>query len=114
MDWSRAGLLAWLAGVLQTLTPPALGVLSLHRLERSARRETASSWLDLPGELLTRLGFNRRVALLKAAQRRMPMTWGVLHPKVLLLEESREWPPDRCGVVLLHEMVHAQRCEPFS
>ena len=114
MDWSRAGLLAWLAGVLRTLTPPALGVLSLHRLERSARRETASSWLDLPGELLTRLGFNRRVALLKAAQRRMPMTWGVLHPKVLLLEESREWPPDRCGVVLLHELVHAQRCEPFS
>jgi beta-lactamase regulating signal transducer with metallopeptidase domain len=52
--------------------------------------------------------------LLKAAQRRMPMTWGVLHPKVLLLEESREWPPDRCGVVLLHELVHAQRCEPFS
>ena len=114
MDWSRAGLLAWLAGVLQTLTPPALGVLNLHRLERSARRETASSWLDLPGKLLTRLGFNCRVALLKAAQRRMPMTWGVLHPKVLLLEESREWPPDRCGVVLLHELVHAQRCEPFS
>ena len=88
--------------------------MSLHRLERSARRETAPSWLDLLGKLLTRLGFNRRVALLKAAQRRMPMTRGVLRPKVLLPEESCEWPPDRCGVVLLHEMVHAQRCEPFS
>ena len=114
MDWSRAGLLAWLAGVLPALTPPVLGVLSLHRLERSARRETAPSWLDLLGKLLTRLGFNRRVALLKAAQRRMPMTRCVLRPKVLLPEESCEWPPDRCGVVLLHEMVHAQRCEPFS
>jgi len=111
MDWSRAGLLAWLAGVLLALAPAVLGVLSLHRLERASRRETAASWLDLLAQLCTRLGFQRRVVLLKAAQRRMPMTWGVLRPKVLLPEESREWPPARRGVVLLHELAHAKRCD---
>jgi beta-lactamase regulating signal transducer with metallopeptidase domain len=105
----RAGLLAWLAGVVLALTPVVLGVLSLHRLERAARRETAAAWLDLLDQLLTRLGFQRRVVLLKAAQRRMPMTWGVLRPKVLLPEESGGWPEERRGAVLLHELAHAKR-----
>jgi beta-lactamase regulating signal transducer with metallopeptidase domain len=111
MDGWRAGLLAWLAGVLLALAPVILGVFSLRRLERAARRETASSWLDLLRQLLTRLGCKRRVVLLKAAQRRMPMTWGVLRPKVLLPEESQEWPEERRGVVLLHELAHAKRCD---
>jgi len=111
MDGWRLGSLAWLAGVLVALTPAVLGVFSLRRLERAARRETAASWLDLLAQLLTRHGFKRRVVLLKAARRRMPMTWGVLRPKVLLPEESREWPPGRRGVVLLHELAHAKRCD---
>ena len=37
------------------------------------------------------------------------MTWGVLYPKVLLPEESEQWPEDRRSVVLLHELAHAQR-----
>jgi beta-lactamase regulating signal transducer with metallopeptidase domain/Leucine-rich repeat (LRR) protein len=105
----RAGLLLWLAGVVLALTPVVLGVLSLRRLERAARRETAAAWLDLLDQLLTRLGFQRRVVLLKAAQRRMPMTWGVLCPKVLLPEESGGWPEERRGAVLLHELAHAKR-----
>jgi beta-lactamase regulating signal transducer with metallopeptidase domain len=108
--WS-AGLAAWVAGVLLGLAPIVLGVASLHRLERGSRRETAASWLDLLRQLLTRLRFQRRVVLLKAERRRMPMTWGVWRPKVLLPEESGEWPADRRGVVLLHELAHAKRCD---
>ena len=111
MDAWSAGLLAWLAGVLLALAPVVLGLFSLHRLERASRRETAASWLDLLRQLLTRLGCKRRVVLLKAARRRMPMTWGVLRPKVLLPEESQQWPPERRGVVLLHELAHAKRCD---
>ena len=103
------GFLAWLAGVLLALVPVVLGIFSLHRLGRTSRRETAASWLELLHRLLLRLGFKRRVVLLKTAQRRMPMTWGVLYPKVLLPEESEQWPEDRRSVVLLHELAHAQR-----
>jgi beta-lactamase regulating signal transducer with metallopeptidase domain len=109
LDVWRAGFLAWLAGVLLALTPVALGLFSLRRLERASWRETSESWLDLLARLLTRLGFRRRVVLLTAPRRRMPMTWGVLRPKVLLPEESRQWPDDRRGVVLLHELAHAKR-----
>ena len=109
INYWHAGFLVWLAGVLLALVPVVLGLFSLHSLGRRARRETAASWLELLRHLLARLGFKRRVALLKTAQRRMPMTWGVLYPKVLLPEESHQWPEVRRSVVLLHELAHAQR-----
>ncbi len=111
LDWLRAGLSVWLAGVMFALAPAVLGWLSLCRLERASRRETAAPWLDLLGRMVGRLGFKRRVVLLKTARRRVPMTWGVLRPKVLLPEESQQWPEERRGVVLLHELAHVQRCD---
>jgi len=106
--WS-IGLYLWLAGVLVSLTPTVLGLISLYRLERAARRETAASWLELLGRWLVKLGFKRRIHLLKTERRRMPMTWGVVRPKVLLPEEAEQWPAERRSVVLLHELAHAQR-----
>jgi beta-lactamase regulating signal transducer with metallopeptidase domain/Leucine-rich repeat (LRR) protein len=105
----RTAYFAWLAGVLLALVPVVLGMFSLHRLGRKSRRETAASWLELLRHMLLRLGFKRRVVLLKTVRRRMPMTWGILHPKVLLPEESNQWPEDRRSAVLLHELAHAQR-----
>jgi beta-lactamase regulating signal transducer with metallopeptidase domain/Leucine-rich repeat (LRR) protein len=109
INFLGVGFLAWMAGVLLALVPVVLGIVSLHRLGRTSRCETAESWLELLRHLLMRLGFKRRVVLLQTAQRRMPMTWGVLRPKVLLPEESDQWPEDRRSVVLLHELAHAQR-----
>ena len=91
------------------LLPVGLGLFSLWRLERGSRRETASSWLKLLRNLVARLNLRRIVALLKTDRRRMPMTWGVLRPKLLLPEQSHEWPEERRRVVMLHELAHAKR-----
>ena len=95
--------------MLLALVPTALGRFSLWRLERASRRETAVSWLELLRSLLARLKFNRAVDLLKTNRRRMPMTWGVIRPKLLLPEASQEWTEERRRVVLLHELAHAKR-----
>ncbi|MCX6927880.1 MAG: M56 family metallopeptidase, partial [Verrucomicrobia bacterium] len=100
---------AWLIGVSLALLPTAGGMFSLWRLERRSRHETSFTWLDLLRQLLAGLGLNRPVRLLKSARRRMPMTWGVWRPRVLLPEESESWPAERRRVVLLHELAHAKR-----
>jgi hypothetical protein len=56
-----------------------------------------------------RLNFRRAVALLKTDRRRMPMTWGIFRPKLLLPDESEQWTEDRRHVVVLHELAHAKR-----
>ena len=102
-------LAAWLAGFALVFLRTAVGVAGLWRLERGSRLETALSWLDLLRRLASGLGLRRRVALLKSHRRRMPMTWGVMRPRLLLPEVSEAWPEERRRVVLLHELAHAWR-----
>lgn len=103
------GFVAWMIGSALALLPALLGMISLWHLGRGARRETASSWLELLGRLLACLRIRRRVELLRSSRRPMPMTWGVVHPKLLLPEEAQEWSDERRRVVLLHELAHARR-----
>ncbi|HUF63773.1 MAG TPA: M56 family metallopeptidase, partial [Verrucomicrobiales bacterium] len=108
-DLWRVGLILWISVGALALLPVVLGTFGLWRLERTARVEKGSAWLELLKRLLNRLRIRRSVVLLKSAQRRMPMTWGVLRPRLLLPEESREWTEDRRRVVMLHELAHARR-----
>jgi TonB family protein len=62
-------------------------------------------------ELRRALGIRRRVRVLESADARMPLTWGILRPVVLLPEGAREWPPARLRTVLLHELAHVARLD---
>jgi beta-lactamase regulating signal transducer with metallopeptidase domain len=102
-------LAAWLAGFAVVLLRTVTGLAGLWHLERASRLEKSLSWLELLQKLARGLGLGRPVALLKSHRRRMPMTWGVLRPRLLLPETSEAWPEERRRVVLLHELAHAWR-----
>jgi TonB family protein len=55
------------------------------------------------------LGITRRVRLLSSRAARMPLTWGILRPVVVLPPGAAEWPEPRLRAVLLHELVHVRR-----
>jgi beta-lactamase regulating signal transducer with metallopeptidase domain len=103
------GMAVWMAGFAFVLLRTLTGLASLWWLERGSRLETSSSWLELLRRLVAGLRLRRAVTLLKSHRRQMPMTWGVMRPKLLLPEESEEWPEERRRVVLLHELAHARR-----
>ena len=46
---------------------------------------------------------------MQANQRRMPMTWGLLRPKLLLPADSDRWSDERRRLVIRHELAHVER-----
>jgi beta-lactamase regulating signal transducer with metallopeptidase domain len=114
IDWAAIILFVWLGGVLITSAPALVGLVSLWRLRRGSERVSERSWLELLQECAGDLGLSRRVALLKSAQRKMPMTWGLFRPRLLLPEEAENWLGERRRVVLLHELAHVKRWDYFT
>lgn len=90
------GLLA--LAVATSRATPVRDPLTMRELER-ARRE---------------VGVGRAVRILRSARTRVPLTWGVASPVVLLPERSRGWSGERLRLVLQHELAHVRRLDALT
>jgi TonB family protein len=75
---------------------------------RAAEARHAGAMVE---ELRRGLGIRRRVRVVESAGAKMPLTWGILRPVVLLPQGTGQWPPARLRTVLLHELVHVERLD---
>jgi len=107
-------LVVWAAGVLAVLLRLATGFLGVARLARSAAPLTDPSWTALLGTLRQEAAVARPVALLRSPAETTPLTWGVLHPAILLPPSAGAWTAERRRVVLLHELAHIARRDALS
>lgn len=98
----------WLAGFVGALGLLGLRLLGLRRVGTAARPATPAL-ADRFDAARARLGVDRAVALLIGDEAAMPMTWGVVRPRVLLPAAAATWPPDQLEAVLLHELAHVRR-----
>jgi beta-lactamase regulating signal transducer with metallopeptidase domain len=101
--------LVWLVGALALLARLAAGAAQLwQRRRRSAPLDDARA-LSLGRQIAASLRLKRAVELRVLASCRVPMTWGVLRPVVLLPAEAAGWPESRLALVLRHELGHVAR-----
>jgi uncharacterized protein (TIGR03435 family) len=54
-----------------------------------------------------------RASKLTSASCAVPVTVGVLHPRIILPENSRDWPQAKLDAVLAHEGEHLRRHDPM-
>ncbi|MBW3555292.1 MAG: M56 family metallopeptidase, partial [Gemmatimonadetes bacterium] len=99
----------WLTGLLLCLAPVAAGWVAVRRLGSRSRRLEDTRVRYLATRLALRIGLRRPFRLLVGPSRIMPMTWGLVRPKVVLPPEALEWPESRLEAVLLHELAHVAR-----
>lgn len=82
----------------------AVGWVGIRRLQADAEPVDATfRWL--PSEISARLQLRRNFEMLGSADATMPMTWGILQPKILLPAEAAEWPETPRRAVILHELA---------
>jgi beta-lactamase regulating signal transducer with metallopeptidase domain len=106
--------IAWIIGTTVMLIPAAIGMLSLMRLGARSIAIQDNYWLNLCAELCRAIGLKREVVLLTSTRRAMPMTWGILRPKVLLPADADGWPAERQRLVLMHELAHVKRRDSLA
>jgi TonB family protein len=85
----------WILGFGLVLIRFAAGVLRLARITRTARE-------------------SGREGALVSDSVTSPLTWGTIHPVVLLPSYAMEWPEEKLDVVLRHERAHVERRDWLS
>jgi TonB family protein len=104
-DWRLWLMLFWAAGCTAAFAQMLAGWAIMRRARRTASPFRDA---DLPA-LLTALGIHREVDVLETRAGRMPVSFGLFRPAVLMPADAVDWDAERRRVVLLHELAHVRR-----
>lgn len=105
----RLAMGVWMAGVAIAGLRLGIGLARAGWMERRARTLTGGAAVQVRDELVRTMGIGRTVTLLEGAAGDMPLTWGVVRPRILLPRGTDAWPAARLRAVLMHELAHVRR-----
>ena len=105
--WTCIGI-AWFIGTLLVLLPLFAGLVGIWRIAKRSKRVTDGPLAVLMSELQQKLGLKRGISLLRS-EVKMPLTWGVFRPQVLIPADAENWSRDQQRAVFLHELAHIKR-----
>lgn len=104
----------WLVGGLVVALRLARCRLRLWLLLRNAAPVTKFVWRSALDQSVRRLGISRPIALLSSAALDVPVTFGIVYPRVVLPASVEEWSQARRSAVLVHEMAHVRRMDALT
>lgn len=109
--WSAGAIIGgiWFAGTAIALTIVLIGLGRLAWLASGSTEIRNGRWHELSQEMARDSRLRRRLRLLQSDHPSLLVTWGVLHPRILLPATANEWPEERVRVVLSHELAHIER-----
>lgn len=103
-------LLLWGLGTLFVVVSLLGGLARLAWISAQATPVAGADWVQTVVRICGQLGVARRVRVLECADAAsMPLTWGIVRPRILLPAGATEWSEERREVVLSHELAHIAR-----
>jgi len=111
---SKLALLLWALGSLFVLLKLLGGFARLAWLSARSTSVGGDDWAQMVVGFCKPLGIARPVQLLQCADTAsMPLTWGIVQPRILLPAGAKDWSSDRRKAVLSHELAHIARHDWF-
>jgi len=111
---SRLILLIWVLGALFVVGKLMGGLARLAWVSARSKPVVGGDWAQIALEFCKSLHIARPVQLLQCADAAsMPLTWGMLRPRILLPASAQEWSAARRRAVLSHELAHITRHDWF-
>lgn len=101
--------LVWLIGVSMIALRAAVGLIGVARLQRNAETVTDETWNETLSEMRREMGVQRHIALIRSLSVPVPMTWGLVRPRICLPADSCDWTESKQRIVLSHELAHVRR-----
>jgi beta-lactamase regulating signal transducer with metallopeptidase domain len=101
----------WLLGALLLLVRYGASSIRLRALLRCAQRLLEPEWIALEQGVSRAYNITRPVSLLTSDRVDVPITWGVVYPRVVLPTSAESWSSARRLVVLGHELAHVKRLD---
>lgn len=109
--WATALRAVWMVGAAVVLLRLLWGWLAIRETSAGARPVHDAGWARRLDEARAALGLRRAVDLRRSPLLAAPLTWGTLHPVVLLPPDADAWPEEHRRAVLLHELAHVRRLD---
>lgn len=104
----------WLIA-LAVLLPTMASLYARRRELRAAMPVRDAGWSTSLAAAGEALGVQPRARLFMSTSARVPVTWGVLRPVIVLPLAARRWSADERRMVLAHELAHVQSFDwPFA
>ena len=104
----------WIAGAAFFLIRWRLNTIRLGAIVRRAGVLTDSGWNAQVRALSADLKISRHVALLISDEIEVPITTGILFPRIILSLDYPEWSPMRRSAILNHELAHIKRLDALT
>jgi beta-lactamase regulating signal transducer with metallopeptidase domain len=101
----------WTAGLGFLLIRIFLGLYGAHRLTRQGKQISGPFWKLLLQRFLDAVAIKRKISLLSHDEVRIPLTWGVFKPTVIMPARAENWNRDECSSALFHELSHVKRSD---
>jgi len=108
-SWSEFAVTAWLLVCGALLARRAVGSLQLHILYSRSRPLMDTLTLQIAERISAEYGIARNVEFRSSTHCRVPMTWGIWRPVVMLPAESSSWPEHCLNAAIHHELGHVRR-----
>jgi beta-lactamase regulating signal transducer with metallopeptidase domain len=104
-------IILWTAGLVFLLLKIILGLYGAHRLTRQGKQMSGKLWRMLLQRFLAAVEIRRKISLLSHDQVKVPLTWGVIKPVVIMPAEARNWNENQRSSALFHELSHVKRSD---